>query len=99
MANPMFRESTVESAPLSWLKELGYGVRHGPDIAAGEPAAERSDSIYRDVFRERRLRAALVQLNPDLPIEALEDAFRKLTRVDAPSVVERNRAAHRPLID
>ncbi len=72
---------------------------HGPDIAAGEPGAERSDPNYRDVLLERRLRQALVRLNPDLPPEALEDAYRKLTRVDAPSLVERNRAVHRMLVD
>ncbi len=41
----------------------------------------------------------MVQLNPDLPPEALEDAYRKLTRSDAPSLVERNRAVHRMLVD
>ena len=42
--------------------------------------AERSDPNYRDVLLERRLRQTLVRLNPDLPPEALEDAYRKLTR-------------------
>ena len=37
-----FTESTVEEATLQWLKELGYAVLHGPEIAAGEPAAERN---------------------------------------------------------
>ena len=31
-----FTESTVEDATLAWLGQLGYAVRHGPDIAAGE---------------------------------------------------------------
>ena len=44
-------ESTVEDATLSWLQELGYAVLHGPDIAAGEPAAERIDPEYRDVVQ------------------------------------------------
>lgn len=93
-----FAESVVEDAALAWLEALGYAVLHGPDIAAG-PGAERSDPNYRDVVLERRLRQALAHLNPDLPPEALEDVYRKLTRVDAPSLVERNRAAHRMLID
>ena len=84
---------TVEQAALAWLESVGYSVLHGPDIAAGEPAAERSD--YGQVVLERRLRQALARLNPDLPPEALDDAFRKLTRADAPSLVERNRAVHR----
>jgi type I restriction enzyme, R subunit len=99
MANPMFREYTVESAALSWLEGLGYAVLHGPEIAAGEPATERSDPNYRDVMLERRLRQTLRHLNPDLPVEALEDAYRKLTRSDAPSLVERNRAAHLMLVN
>ena len=94
-----FTESIVEDAALAWLDSLGYTVLHGPDIAAGEPAAERSDLNYRDVVLGRRLRQSLVHLNPDLPREALEDAYRKLTRTDAPSLVERNRAVHRMLIE
>jgi len=92
-------ESVVEDAALAWLKALGYVVLHGPDIAAGEPGAERSDPSFRDVQLERLLRQALARLNPDLPSDALEDAYRKFTRVDAPSLVERNRAVHRMLVD
>jgi type I restriction enzyme, R subunit len=94
-----FIESVVEDAALAWLEALGYSVLHGPDIAAGEPGAERSDPNYRDVLLERRMRQALVRLNPDLPPEAVEDAYRKLTRMDAPSLIERNRALHRMLMD
>ncbi|MGH8703073.1 MAG: type I restriction endonuclease subunit R, partial [Burkholderiales bacterium] len=97
--SPGFTESIVEEAALAWLEALGYTVLHGPDIAAGQPGAERSDPNYRDVVLERRLRQALAGLNPDLPPEALEDAYRKLTRVDAPSLVEKNRAVHRMLVD
>ena len=94
-----FTESVLEDAVLAWLQELGYTVLYGPDIAAGEPGAERSDPTYRDVVLEGRLRQVLVRLNPDLPHEALEDAFRKLIRADGPSLIERNRAIHRMLVD
>src|SRR5213083_3265869 len=97
--NANLTESVVEDAALVWLAALGYTVLHGPEIAAGEPAAERNDLTYRDVVLERRLRQALVRLNPNLPAEALDDAFRKLMRTDAPSLLERNRAVHRMLVD
>ena len=99
MPPPSFTESVVEEAALAWLEGLGYAVLHGPDIATGESAAERSDPNYREVMLEGRLRQALVRFNSDLPAEALEDAFRKLTRTDAATLLERNRAVHRMLIE
>ena len=91
-----FSESIVEEAALAWLESLGWQVRHGIEITPGEPAAERDD--YGQVILAQRLRDALGRLNPDLPAEALEEAFRKLTRIEAPSLLERNRAAHRMLV-
>ena len=34
-------ESIVEDAALAWFGELGYAVGQGPQLAPGEPAAER----------------------------------------------------------
>lgn len=48
---------------------------------------------------ERRLRDAIVRLNPTLPAEAVEDAFRKVTRADGPTLLECNRTVHRLLVD
>ena len=98
MTNKIF-ESAVEEAVLSWLNGLGYTVLNGPDIAAGMSTAERNDPNFRDVVLERRLHDALWQLNPDLPSEALENAFLKLTRTDAPSLTARNHAMHRMMVD
>lgn len=35
-------ESHVEAATLAWLEALRFTVKHGPDIAPGELAAERT---------------------------------------------------------
>jgi type I restriction enzyme, R subunit len=67
MTAQRFAESVVEDAALAWLEGLGYAVLHGPEIAAGMPAAERSDSSYRDVVLQGRLRESLARLNPTLP--------------------------------
>ena len=90
-------ESVVEDAALAWVGGLGYTILPGPQIAPGELYAERND--YAQVILEERLRQALARLNPELPPGALEDAFRKLTRSDTPSLVERNRAVHRMMVD
>jgi type I restriction enzyme R subunit len=47
----------------------------------------------------QRLRDALARFNPALPAEALEDAFRRLTRPEGVELVTRNRAVHRLLVD
>lgn len=92
-----FTESEVESAALAWLESLGYTIKHGPEIAPGEPGAERQD--YSQVILEDRLRQALYRLNLDLPHEAIEDGFRKLTRPEGASLIIRNRAFHRMLAE
>ena len=99
MSDKLFRESMVEQAAVAWLETLHYRIRTGAAIAAGGPDAERSDPEYRDVVLELRLRDALARLNPDLPPEALDDAFRKLTQAHAPTLLERNRAVHRMLVE
>lgn len=92
-----FTESVVEQAALAWLDGLGYRVFFGPAIDPGEPATERDD--YSQVTLDGRLRQALARLNPTLPSEALEDAFNKLARADAPTPDARNRVSHRMLTD
>ena len=90
-------EADVEQSALGWLAEIGWQVAHGPDIAPNAPNSERSD--YGQVVLERRLRDALGELNPGLPAEAQDDAFRKLMRPEGATLEARNRAFHRMLVD
>lgn len=92
-----FNESTVEDAALTWFGELGYALGHGPQLAPGEPAAERDS--FGEVVLVGRLREAIRRLNPAIPEEAREDALRKVLRVATPSLVQTNRAFHRMLRD
>ena len=92
-----FTESLVEEAALAWLETIGWRITHGPDIAPDTTVAERAD--FGEVVLGSRLHGALARLNPNLPAEALDDAFRKLTRVEAADLVQRNRATHRLLVD
>jgi type I restriction enzyme R subunit len=92
-----FTESIVEDAALSWLGELSFSILHGPEIAPGELLAERAG--FGEVVLAGRLRSALAKLNPGVPAEALEEAFRKITIPQAPSLIANNRALQRMLID
>ena len=90
-------EADVEQTALEWLAALGWQMAHGPDIAPDAPNAERGD--YGQVVLQRRLRDALAVLNPSLPVDAIDDAFRKLTRAEGATLKDRNRAFHRMLVN
>jgi type I restriction enzyme R subunit len=92
-----FNESVVEEAALGWLEGLGYARRFGPEIAPGMLAAERDD--YGQAVLSQRLRDALARLNPHVPPAALDEAYRKLTRPDRPTLTANNHAAHRMLVE
>ena len=90
-------ESIVEDAAIEWFRELGYSFAHGPEIAPGEPAAERAS--FGDVVLVGRLREAIARINPAVPPEAREEALRKVLRPETPSLTGNNRAFHRMLRD
>jgi type I restriction enzyme R subunit len=94
-----FTESVLEEAVLETLASLGWQVVFGPEIAPGEPAAERGE--YREVLLAGRLHTALEHLNPSLPPEAIEDAFRKVVNLPHlhPGLGTNNRAFHKMLTD
>lgn len=94
---PAFTESVVEDAALAWLESVGYTIKHGPEIGPGELFAERGD--YGQVLLADRLRQALARINPALPADAIEDAFRKIIRLEGATLDGRNRAFHRLLVD
>jgi len=92
-----FTESVVEEAALQWLAELGYAPLFGPEIAPDEPAAER-ESFDRTVLYER-LRASLKRINPAVPADALDEAFRKVALLDSPNLIDANHAFHTLLVE
>ncbi|HEU4740670.1 MAG TPA: type I restriction endonuclease subunit R [Meiothermus sp.] len=93
----VFNENTVEQATLEWLRSMGYEYRFGPNIAPGEAQAERES--YREVLLMGRLRDALTRLSPGVPQAALDEAIRKITTPEHPSLMQNNRAFHRMLTD
>ena len=88
-------ESDVEDLALGLLRELGWQVRHGQEIAPGGVHAERES--YDQAVLPTRLRDALARLNPGLSAEVLEETLRRLTRPPGAELVHRNREAHRML--
>jgi type I restriction enzyme R subunit len=92
-----FCEADLEQEAHRWLASLGWQVRHGLELAPGGLFAERRD--YQQVVLEERLRNAIAALNPDLPEEAIEEAYRKVLNPEGATLEQRNRAFHRMLIE
>ena len=92
----VFSESIVEEAALGWFRELGYQVIGGADTYPGVHSLRDG---YSDVVLRSSLRGALARLNPNRPSDALDDAFRRLTRPEGSTLKSRNRSFHRMLVD
>jgi type I restriction enzyme R subunit len=90
-------EAQVELVVLDILGELGWPRAFGPDIAFDGERPERTN--YGDVVLVGRLRETLARINPNVPAEAIEEAVRKVTRTESPSLVENNRRFHRMLTE
>lgn len=92
-----FCESHLEEATLEWFEELGYEIIFGPDIAPDGEYPERED--YSDVVLNDRLKESLARINPKMPSDAIEDAFRQITIPQSPSLIMNNKAFQKMITD
>ena len=53
----MITEDTEEQATLDWFQQLGYALAHGPEIAPGEPKAERTGGFTRSSLKRAYARS------------------------------------------
>jgi type I restriction enzyme R subunit len=90
-------EQAVEGLLLDAFVDLGYERQSDKLIGPDGACAERTS--HNDVILMGRLRAAVARLNPNLPVPVREEAIRKLTLVDRPSLLEENRRLHRALVE
>ncbi len=92
-----FTEYQLEHAALEWFKDLGYEIIFGPDIALDGDKPERRD--YASPILENRLRDALVTINKKIPAGAIEEALRKITIPEHPSLIVNNRNVQKMITD
>jgi len=90
-------EHAVEGLLLEALEALGYERQGDRVIGPDGECAERTS--HGDVILIGRLEAAVARLNPVLPEWVREEAIRKLTLVERPSLLEENRRLHRALVE
>src|SRR5690625_3530166 len=90
-------EHAVEGLLLETFIDLGYEHQNDKVIGPDGDQAERISNT--DVILLDRLRSAVTRLNPELPESAREEAIRKLTIAERPSLLEENRRLHRALVE
>ncbi len=86
-------EAAVELALLEQLRGLGYGIERDDVIGPDGARAERES--HDEVILRRRLEDAVARLNPGLPLAARQDAVRRVTQSELPSLLEENRRLHK----
>ncbi|MBU9212323.1 type I restriction endonuclease subunit R [Burkholderia multivorans] len=90
-------EAEVERALLDQLRALDYHIEREEDIGPDGHRPERES--HDEVVLRKRLEDAVARLNPGLPLEARQDAIRKVTQSELPSLLEENRRLHRLLTE
>lgn len=89
-------EFEIEQLTLEILRDdLGYETLFGPDLADGDNA----ERTYAEVVLTRRLRQAIDAINPSIPAEAREEAYKKVLRTLSPDLLTNNEAFHVLLTD
>lgn len=92
-----FYESELEKAALEWFEELGYDIDCAVNLSPEGEYPERAG--YEDVVLSERLMESLERLNPSMPPEAIEEAFRQITIPQSPSLLMNNKAFQKMITD
>lgn len=94
-----FTESILEQATIEYFSSLRFHISYGLEIAPGELDAFRQS--YHQVLLDNKLHDSLARINPTLPDEAIEDAFRKLVNLPLlhPGLIANNQAFYKYLTD
>ncbi|WP_028769987.1 type I restriction endonuclease subunit R [Silanimonas lenta] len=90
-------EAEVERALLDQLHALGYRIEREEDIGPDGHRPERES--HDEVVLKKRLEDAVARLNPTLPVEARQDAIRRVTQSELPVLLEENRRLHKLLTE
>jgi type I restriction enzyme, R subunit len=89
-------ESEIEQLALEVLAgHLGYLPLYGPDLADGAD----KEREFADVLLAQRFRRAIDRLNPHIPTDAREAAFRQVLRNPGFQLIDNNAHFHKLLTD
>lgn len=90
-------ENSIEAFAIELLDRLGYEYIYAPDIAPDSETPERSN--FEQVLLIERLQQAVRKINPNIPPDAQQEAFREIQRIASPEMIANNEAFHRLLTE
>ncbi len=80
-------EDHIEQIVIQEFIDLGYQYLNGVEISPDGQSQERE---FNEVVLKSRLESAVHRLNPTVPIEAREEALRKVLRSNTPELFQNN---------
>ncbi len=90
-------ENTIEEFAIELLERLGYDYIYAPNIAPDGERPERNS--YEDVLLIERLQNAIRRINPNIPLDAQEEAIKQVQRIHSPDLIANNETFHRMLTE
>lgn len=89
-------EDEIEQIALDILSnDLGYETVFGPDIVE----SDTPERTHADVVLSQRLQDAIARINPNIPAEAREEAYKKVIRAASLDALTTNETFHVMLTD
>lgn len=85
-------EDTIERFCIDLLEHLGYQYIYAPNIAPDGDIPERS--TYEDVLLFSRLEEALRRINPSISLDLLNEAVKKIERIQSTELIVNNQEFH-----
>lgn len=89
-------EDNIEQIIIQEFVDLGYTYLNGADISPEGISQERE---FDEVVLKHRLQSAIAKLNYNVPLEAQEEALKKVLRTDSPNLFQNNYTFHKYLTD
>lgn len=91
-----YNEEAVENAALDQLRQLGYDILHGPDIAPDSFHPERDEWLQ--TILTGRLEHAIARLNPEATAEHHSEAAKRFLRAEHQDLILENMRKHEFLL-
>lgn len=90
-------ENEIEQLAIQLLEHQGYTYINGVHLAPDAGDMERTS--FEEVVLKQRLENAVRRINPNIPVDAQQDAVKQILRIASPDVLSNNETFHRLLTE